>query len=84
MSTGEQLWFEWAKNGEFKFIMGAYQDSGKSWVEGDVCFFQFEKLFGGLPYGAAIFRNPDGSRESKNEYFMVSDARTINPFAPTE
>ena len=83
-ATGEQLWWEWTKSGEFKFIRGAYQDTGKSWVEGNVLFLQFEKYLGGLPYGTTIFRNPDGSRESKNEYFMVSDLRSVNPFAPTE
>jgi len=84
MHTGKQLWWEWAKSGEFKFMMGDYQDRGKSWVEGDVFFIQFEKMIGGLPYGTTIFKNPDGSRESKNQYFMVSDIGSITPFAPTE
>ena len=83
-ATGEQFWWEWAKSGEFKFIRGAYQDTGKSWVEGDVFFVQFEKQFGSLPFGMTIFRNPDGSRESKNEYYMVNDLRGITPFTPTE
>ena len=54
MGTGKQVSWEWAKSGEFKFIMGAYQGVGKSWVEGDVLFIQFEKLLGGLPYGTTI------------------------------
>ena len=83
MSTGKQLWWEWEKSGEFT-IMGPFQDKGKSWVEEDVLFSQFKKIFGGLPYGATIYRNPYGSRESKNEYFMVSDIGSITPFAPTE
>ncbi len=82
--TGKQLWMEWAKSGEFKYITGSYQATGKSWVEGDVLFLQFEKVLGGLPYGTTIFRNPDGSRESKNQYFMVSDIGSITAFAPTE
>ena len=84
MTTGEQYLWEFAKSGEWKFISGAFQNTGKSWVEGNVFFSQSEKLFGGLPYGNTIFRNPDGSRESKNEYYMVNDLRGINPFAPTE
>jgi len=83
-STGKELWWEWAKSGEFKFMMGEYQDIGKSWIEKDVFFIQFEKMFSGLPYGTTIFRNPDGSRESKNQYFMVSDIGSITTFAPTE
>jgi adenylate cyclase len=83
-ATGEQFWWEFVKSGEWKFISGAFQNTGKSWVEGDVFFVQTEKLFGGIPYGSAIFRNPDGSKENKNEYFMVTDMRFNLPFAPTE
>jgi len=82
--TGEQFWWEWAKSGEFKVLRGAYQDAGKSWIEGDVIFSQFEKQFGGIPYGSAIFRNPDGSKERGNEYYMVNDMRGISPFATVE
>ena len=82
--TGEQFWWEWTKSGEFKFIRGSYQDTGKSWVEGHAFFVQFEKQFGGFPLGMTIFRNPDGSRESKNEYFMVTEMRFNIPFALTE
>jgi TolB-like protein/predicted Zn-dependent protease len=82
--TGKQLWWEWAKSGEFKYITGPYQDMGKSWVEGDVFFIKFEKFLGGLPYGTTIYRNPDGSRESKNQYFMVSVTGAITAFSPTE
>ena len=82
--TGKQLWWELAKNGEFKFMTGSFQDMGKSWVEGDVFFIQFEKLFSGLPYGTTIYRNPDGSMEGKNQYLIVSDIGSITPFAPTE
>ena len=83
-ATGEQQWWEWAKSGEFKFMQGTHQDNGISWVEGDVLLIQFEKLYGGFPFGMTIFRNPDGSREGKNEFFMVSDLRSITPFSPTE
>jgi adenylate cyclase len=84
MITGKQFLWEFVKSGEWKFISGDFQNSGKSWVEENVFFSQSEKLFGGLPYGATIFRNPDGSRENKNEYYMVNDLRGITPFAPTE
>jgi TolB-like protein len=84
MSTGKQFWWEWEKSGEFKLNLGAFQDKGKSWVEGDVFFIQFKKLYGGLPYGTIIYRNPDGSMESENQYLMVSDIGSITPFAPTE
>jgi TolB-like protein len=84
MSTGKQLWWEWSKNGEFQLDLGSFQDNGKSWVDGDVFFIKFKKLFGGLPYGTIIYRNPDGSGESNNQYYMVSDIGSITPFAPAK
>ena len=84
MSTGKQLWWEWTKSGEFKWIMGSFQDMGKSWVEGDVLFIQYKKIFGGLPFGTIIYKNPDGSGESMNQYLLVSDFGSITPFAPIE
>jgi hypothetical protein len=84
MSTGKQFWWEWAKNAEFKFTMGTFKDLGKSWIEEDVFFIKYKKLFGGLPYGTTIYRNPRGSKESKNQYFMVSDIGSITPFILTE
>jgi adenylate cyclase len=81
MSTGKPIEWEWADNGEFKFTMGKFQTMGNSWIEGDVFFVQFEKIFGGLPYGWVFYRNPDGSSESKDQYLMVSDIGTMNHFA---
>ena len=84
MSTGKQIWVEWTNSGEFKWDMGAFQATGKSWVEEDVFFIQFKKLFGGLPFGTTIYRNPDGSSERRNQYFMVSDIGSITTFVPIE
>jgi tetratricopeptide (TPR) repeat protein len=83
MSTGKQVWWEWSTEGDLK-ITGAYEDVGKSWVEGDVFFIQWEKHFGGLPWGTIIYENPDGSMESQNQYFMVSDMGSITPFTITK
>ena len=80
MSTGKPIELEWADNGEFKFTMGKFQTMGNSWIEGDVFFVQFEKIFGGLPYGWVFYRNPDGSSENKDQYLMVSDIGTMNHF----
>ena len=84
MITGQQFWWEWSKSGEFKVIRGSFQGIGKSWVEGDVFFIQFEKIYGGFPYGTVIYKNPDGSSESRNQYFIVDDIGHITPFAPIE
>jgi len=82
-ATGEQFWAEYGKSGEFKDIRGTNQNTGKSWVDGDVFFIQ-SKNFGGIPVGLTIFRNPDGSKENKNEYYMVSGLGGITLFAPTD
>jgi hypothetical protein len=84
MSTGKQVQWEFVESGEFKFIMGNFQDTGKSRVDEDVLFFQYKKLFGGLPFGTTIYKNPDGSIEAKNQYFIVSDIGSITPVALTE
>lgn len=84
MSTGKQYWWEWDKNGKFKVDMQVFKDTGKSWVERDIFFIQFDKFLGGLPYGTVIYRNPDGSMESQNEYLIVSDTGSITPFAPID
>jgi adenylate cyclase len=84
MITGKQYLWEFEKSGDWKFISGDFKNSGKSWVEGNVFYSQSEKLFNGLPYGMTIFRNPGGSKETKSEYFMVTDMRSILPFASTE
>jgi TolB-like protein len=83
MSTGKQVWWEWSTEGDLK-ITGAYEDVGKSWVEGDVFFIQWEKHFGGLPWGTIIYKNPDGSMESQDQYLMVSDMGSITPFTITK
>ena len=67
MRTGKQLSWEWTETGDFNFTMGTFKDTGKSWVKGDVCFIQFKKMYGDLPYGATVYRNPDGTKEAKNQ-----------------
>ena len=83
-STGEQFWCEWGKNGEFRFTRGAYRDSGKYWIEEDILFAQFDKLYDGLPFGSTIFRNARGTKVDKNEYFILLDLGAIVPFTLVE
>jgi hypothetical protein len=80
-TTGEPFSCEWGKGGEFKYTRGAYQENGKYWVEEDVLFAQFDKRYDRLPLGSTIFRNPGGTKEDKNEYFMLVDIGVIVPFA---
>jgi len=82
--SGKELQWIWSKSGDFQFTAGTFQDQGKSLVEGDVIFLQYKKFMGGLPYGSTIYRNPDGSRNIKNQYLMVSDVGSITPVALIE
>ena len=57
--------------------------SGRSWIEGDMLFDQWENIFRGLKYHIAVYRNPDGTHEMKNEYFFVTDFG-IFPWSPVD
>jgi len=83
-STGEQFWFEWNRDGDLNVIRGALRDKGRSWIEGDVIFMQLEKMTGGLPWDRTTFRNPDGTKEKRNQYVWVDPARNITYFSPAE
>jgi tetratricopeptide (TPR) repeat protein len=82
--TGEPFSCELGKGGDFKYRRGAYQETGKYWVEDDVLFAQFDKRYDRLPLGSTIFKNPTGTKEDKNEYFILVDVGVIVPFAVVE
>ena len=46
-------------------------DKGKSWVEGDMECFHYEKLQDGLTNCNEIYRNPDGNEDTKSEYLYL-------------
>jgi len=54
-------------------------DSGRSWLEGDKFWLQFQKHYGGIAICATTFRNPTGTPETKNEYISFTDV-LINRF----
>ena len=80
-TTGEPFACEWGKGGDFKDSRGAYQENGKYWVEDDVLFAQFDKRYDRLPLGSTVFKNPVGTKEDHNEYFMLVDVGVIAPFS---
>jgi TolB-like protein/Flp pilus assembly protein TadD len=55
-------------------------DVGKNWTEGDVLCQQYEKRFWGLEFFSTVFRNPKGTYEGKDEYFLCSDI-AFSPFS---
>jgi len=82
--TGEQFWLEWNRDGELNWIRGELRDKGKSWIEGDVIFMQLEKMTGGLFWTNTTFRNPDGTKEKRNQYIWVDPTRNITYFSPAD
>jgi len=75
IANAQQWWVDRRQNGET--TMGGSgptpADTGRSRVEGDLLCTQFQKTLWGLEYCSAIFRNPRGSYERKDEYLMVND-----------
>ena len=57
--------------------------SGRSWIEGDMLYDQWNNIFRGLKYHMAVYHNPEGTREMKNEYFFVTDFG-IFPSSPVD
>ncbi|MEE9611207.1 MAG: CDC27 family protein [Desulfatiglandales bacterium] len=75
---GTQYWIDRTKDGEAtrRVAPGTpidYDDSGKSWIEGDTLCDQWQIHFIGQSYCMAVFRNPDGAHEMMNEYLAISD-----------
>jgi adenylate cyclase len=57
--------------------------SGKSWIEGDMLCDQWKYIFRGLKYHMAVYRNPEGTPEMKNQYLFVTDFG-IFPWSPMD
>ena len=62
---------------------GKRSGSGKSWIEGDMLYEQWKYIFRGLKYHMAVYRNPEGTPEMKNQYFFVTDFG-IFPWSPVD
>jgi TolB-like protein/class 3 adenylate cyclase/Flp pilus assembly protein TadD len=62
----------------FKTIMADEQmevlsDSGKVWIEDDMLYSQWGRVYEGLEYCATVFRNPQATPEERDEYLMITD-----------
>jgi len=56
-------------------------DGGRIWIDGDMGYNQYQKAFGGFEWCWTVFKNPNGTPESKDEYFFASDIGGV-PFSP--
>lgn len=52
-------------------------DTGKSWIEGDMICQQFQKRFWGHEFCSTVFRNPKGTDEGMDEYFLFQDFASV-------
>jgi tetratricopeptide (TPR) repeat protein len=75
IGSGQQWWVDRRQNGETT-VGGSVPipgDTGMSRIEGDLLCTQFQKSLWGLEYCSAVFRNPGGTYDRKDEYLMVND-----------
>jgi TolB-like protein/class 3 adenylate cyclase/Flp pilus assembly protein TadD len=70
-------------NWPFTIMPPGESGSGKTWIEGDMLYDQWEHIFRGLKYSMDVYRNPDGESEAKNKYFFVTDFG-IFPWSPVD
>jgi adenylate cyclase len=56
-------------------------DQGRSFIEGDILFDQWEKRTTGLKIGGPVYRNPEGTPDRKDEYLMFTDFAFL-PMSP--
>ncbi len=68
------------KDGRVEYMRSEFYDTGKSWIEGDSFFSQYETRFEGRKISSEVYRNPDGTPENMNEYFFIHD-NGISPFS---
>jgi adenylate cyclase len=75
-SQGAEWTLEIAKDGTAilrSSVVPGGVDSGRSWMEGDKLWLQFQKHNHGIAYCSTTFKNPTGTPEGKNEYISFND-----------
>jgi len=61
------------KDGKIEYMDQTYYDTGKSWIEGDSLFVQFETVLEGRKFSGEVYCNPEGTPKRMNEYFIIWD-----------
>jgi TolB-like protein/Flp pilus assembly protein TadD len=85
--TNQQWWIQTSLNGEsthrgarldilFSEPMEEFSDKGKIWLEEDMLWSKWEKLFDGFEFYKTIFRNPEGSPDNKAK-IIADDERYV-------
>jgi TolB-like protein/Flp pilus assembly protein TadD len=58
-------------------------DTGTSWIEGDMLCNQWQMQMFGIKHCMTVFRNPEGTLEKEDEYLAISDFG-IHTFSPVD
>lgn len=68
-------WFSYREqNGDFKFKMdGRIVDKGISWIDDGMICSKCNRLWDALPNCGDVYRNPDGDKLKKDEFFRLTD-----------
>ena len=77
---GYELQIFFTEDGKANWQASWGSASGTYWIEGDQLWIQWKYKYAGLKWSSDIYRNPSGTAESRNEYFLINDWR-IWPFS---
>jgi len=58
-------------------------DSGKSWIEGNILFDQWDHFMDGIELSGNVYRNPDGTWQQRNAYIRLDDLGFV-AFSPMD
>jgi tetratricopeptide (TPR) repeat protein len=80
--AGVQYWIDRSKDGKATWRVTPgdpdYDDSGTSWIEGDMLCNQWQVHVFARKHCMTVFRTPGGTPENKDEYLEISD---FGPFS---
>ena len=81
--TEAQFWIDRTKDGKATIRSPLGSDSGRSWVEGDILWDQWQMFMQGVKDSGHVFRNPDGAPEKNDEYLKITDFGPV-AFSPVD
>ena len=83
-ADGSEWSQEVTKDGKVTFRSTSFAggvDTGRSWLDGDKIWFQFNKYTYGMAFCLTTFKNSRGRPQEKNEYVVFSDL-SMSTFSP--
>ena len=80
IGTTGQWWLFLNNDGKALWWDTIYFYNGLWWMEGEDLCFQWQDIWDSLEHCGSVFRNPEGTRKKKDEFFIAHDQVTI-PFS---